>query len=459
MSSLQRSGLNISVGDTKSIVLALQALQAKIRTLEQDRDYHQDQYERELQAHEVYKLNMEQQIEHERAEHRRREKELTDMLKRAQQDRAQLEASVGGAPNDLTAFRNELEAMLAAEKSAAQEREARLIAEVEKLRSEIKGERTQHAALLMSIDNLAAEKRITDETNEQLRLAVDELLARQEQQQQLESASPSLQPHHNTSHGNRQQRQPARLQQQPQQQQYPPRQSVPRRRVSRRFPFQDPTCSSILRDVRNVSGEIPCCHPEAVAVDTSVSDARVRPSSRDPRRSRSGGGGNHNTSGRALPSSNAVNNTSGGGAELSANRRGGNSPASRAAPGPNTYPNPSTHMHAYPYGSAGAPSATANNDSVADVEAQLREELSDLEAQYTDAVAKASSGGLSRDVLTAALQRISDMIDDKESQLSLLAKIRQGASAAAASSSSSPAGAASYPSVQRQQLMNELRSL
>ncbi|EPY43001.1 hypothetical protein AGDE_00922 [Angomonas deanei] len=261
MSSLQRSGLNISVGDTKSIVLALQALQQKIRALERDRDYHQEQYERSLQANEAYKLEMESQMEQERAAYRKREEALRAQLQRTLDEKRHLETSTDN--DDLMQFRSELETMIAEEKRHAQQREGKLADEIERLRAEVEQERRTHRQLLESSQKIRAEREEACRTNEQLRHALNELISREEQLR----ASP---PRHikSTTKGNR----PATKRS---------HSSVrDRDRSARRPSYRDPTVNSILRDIRNVSAESPCTHDEASFSTTPV-PRRSSPASRN----------------------------------------------------------------------------------------------------------------------------------------------------------------------------------
>nr|CCC93740.1 conserved hypothetical protein [Trypanosoma congolense IL3000] len=167
-SSLHRSGLNMSVGDTRSIVLALQTLQDKIRRLEQDRNHHQDQYEKALQAHEAYKHDMEHQLEQERKHHRQREQELQEMVQRATAEKTKLQGTLDESRKDLGLFRTELEEMLQKECDSSKKRENALTMEMENLRREIEEQKKKHRVLLESIEELKVEKEAVIDTNHHL---------------------------------------------------------------------------------------------------------------------------------------------------------------------------------------------------------------------------------------------------------------------------------------------------
>lgn len=154
-SSLQRcSALNISVGDTKSIVLALQALQSKIRQLEKDRDYHHDQYEQAIRNHETFKSLLESRMEEERTIHRIREKELSELLRKAIEEKTQITAAGCGTRAALSQLREELEIMMEAERKASKEREQKLVLEIEKLQEAVQQEKRAHAGTLLKLQNL-----------------------------------------------------------------------------------------------------------------------------------------------------------------------------------------------------------------------------------------------------------------------------------------------------------------
>ncbi|EPY26072.1 hypothetical protein STCU_06335 [Strigomonas culicis] len=410
LSSLHRSGLNISVGDTKSIVLALQSLQQKIRVLERDRDYHQDQYERAVQANEAYKLEMEKQMDQERSMYRLRENELRQQLQRLQEEKRLLELQ--SSEEDLTAFRQELEGMIAAEKKHAQEREATLVTEVKRLREEVSTERERYAALVQQIDGLHEEKEKTSLTNEHLREALDELLRRHEDgpsRGYRGAAPPAPAAVHGRSGRGRgpavgsgrravsRKRTPSALLQ-------PPLAANPFESCRRHY--RDPTVNSILRDVRNVSSEIPCACDVSSAIGGPTPP--LRPTS--------------------------------------------SSPVSR---------NTST-LHTRPAevqpASGRIAESVKNKQAIVEVEDQLQEELEDLQTQYRNTITRAANEQIPEEVVTAALTRITSLIEGKKKQLHLLKgavheQERQERSANA------PQQAFIDKSTKRNLLVNEIREM
>lgn len=188
-SSLQRSAaLNISVGDTKSIVLALQSLQSKIRQLEKDRDYHHDQYERAIQSHEHFKTILESKMEEERSVHRIREKELSELLRKALEEKTHLTEFGSGSRAALAQLREELEVMIESERKSAKEREQKLLLEIEELRKLVKQEKSAHIATLLQLQEL--------KNPEPLQTAVRQRNASRERAEQQHSSRRS------TSHDN-----------------------------------------------------------------------------------------------------------------------------------------------------------------------------------------------------------------------------------------------------------------
>ncbi|KAK7199868.1 hypothetical protein NESM_000034700 [Novymonas esmeraldas] len=458
-SSLQRSGLSITVGDTKSIVLALQALQSKIRSLEQDRDYHQDQYEAALQAHERYKLDMEHQVEQERVAHRRREAELLELLRKAREERAQLEAALTGNKEDLGGFRRELEQMIASEKEIAQQREATLSGEVARLHADIKDEQTRRAALLVTVDNLKEEREEALATNEHLRVAMDDLLTRYESLQRQQRAPP-LQPVRRSSgtadpadarHGAlpggvaRQRRGFSSRTRSPR---YVPPPFSPvreRRRPAAPAPrqptasfalhhhYEDPTCNSILRDVRVVpDGGPPCAYP-------SIHSSMQLPHTPPP----------------PLPHAGAQT------------ARSGRSPRKHSARTPHTSRRQSPSRRAV--GPDTADTSALRTTAIEQVEAQLQDELSVLLRRYDDAVKDAATTGSPREATTATQQHIAALVEQKKEQLKLLKEARvelEGAMAlggahttGAAADGPAPTSAVHGKHTRRAMLVNELRSL
>ena len=175
-SSVQRSGLSISVGDTKSIVLALQSLQEKIRKLEYDRNFHQEQCEQAHTAHEAYKREVEAQLDRERGEHRRREDELRDLISRANTERSRLQMTLEESRGDLGAFRQELDALLDKERVQAGERETKLRQDLELYKSDILSEKSKHEKMAAIFDQMKSERDIILGTNRRLENTIKELI-------------------------------------------------------------------------------------------------------------------------------------------------------------------------------------------------------------------------------------------------------------------------------------------
>ncbi|KEG11389.1 hypothetical protein DQ04_02671000, partial [Trypanosoma grayi] len=367
-SSLQRSGLNMSVGDTKSIVLALQALQDKIRRLEQDRNHHQDQYERALQAHEAYKRDMEHQLEQERAHHRQSEKELQEMVQRATSEKAKLQSTLEESRKDLGTFRTELEEMLVKECDAAQQRENALATEVDKLRQEVEEQRKKHRALISSVEQLRAEKEAALDTNHHLELAIQEVLRMQQSRggdrSFLRNGDTSRvtdagrnrrggrrgRTYNNTSVGDSMHRTSSSHRAvDPRGRESRPTSALRSSSVTRRT-YRDPTYSSIQRDVR-----------------------------------KDGAGHSHEGAGSeyARPPPCAVVPT-----------------VSRTQP-------------------ATSPE-TRQSGAMAEVLQELQAELESLHQQYKETVERAAAEELSTEVLTAALNRLATVMDRKTEQIRLI---------------------------------------
>ena len=176
-SSVQRSGLAMTIGDTKSIVLALQSLQEKIRKLEQDRNFHQEQCEKAHQAHEAYKIDVEMKLESERSHHRQREQELQDLLARANAERQRLQSALEESKQDLGTFRSELEQLLETERSNANEREERFRLELESYRKEISHEKSSNERLTQTVEQLRAERDVIQTTNRRLESTIRDLIS------------------------------------------------------------------------------------------------------------------------------------------------------------------------------------------------------------------------------------------------------------------------------------------
>ena len=274
--SLQRSGLSMAVGDTKSIVLALQALQDKIRRLEQDRNFHQEQCETAHKKHEAYKLEVETQLDAERAQHRQREQELHELLARANAERARLQATLEDSKQDLGTFRVELEKLLEHEREQAKVREENLRDELDMLRSEVQTEKRQADEYHESIEKLKAEREIVQSTNRRLESTVRDLIAVNNNLMDTvkkgghavlnsgakRSTSNSRRVDPNASALSSARRAPS-----------PARRPVPARNHS----YLNPTHSSALRDVRTQGGDMP---PVRVSTPTQrSSSAQGRPRS------------------------------------------------------------------------------------------------------------------------------------------------------------------------------------
>lgn len=356
-SSVQRSSaLSISVGDTKSIVLALQALQSKIRQLEKDRDYHHNQYEQAIRSHEDFKSLLERKMEEERAIHRTREKELSELLRKALEEKTQIAAMGSGNRTALAQVREELELVMEAERKSSKEREHKLLLEIEELQKNIKNEKLAHSKTLSELQILktrmesysSSEKKKTlsatverQDVDKKIISSEDSLVAPRETAKPSSSgrssSDASLLPHrtqgeHSASRARQvsgrssPQRRSSRShlgQQSKTCLHHSPQEnskhslyhsgrhshhyssgvrredgtpssrggygSSPPFEVEYINNYQDPTCNSLLRDVRNVSGLAPCLHSSYMSFSSEV-----------PRRMRSNLGGRRNNSPEAF---------------------------------------------------------------------------------------------------------------------------------------------------------------
>eukprot|EP00758_Cryptobia_borreli_P004983 Tbor_TRINITY_DN4689_c0_g2::TRINITY_DN4689_c0_g2_i1::g.14968::m.14968 len=162
--------------DTKSIVLALQALQEKIRKLEEDRDFHRQECERAHIAHEAYKREVEDQLERERIEHRRREDELYNLIAKASAENSAMADSVEQSQMELSTFRDQLDSILEKERASFNERERELKQELEQHRSCYLEERSLHERLDQSLAQHEAEKKVLLSTNKRLEATVADLI-------------------------------------------------------------------------------------------------------------------------------------------------------------------------------------------------------------------------------------------------------------------------------------------
>ncbi|CCW60025.1 unnamed protein product [Phytomonas sp. EM1] len=450
-SSLLRSGLNISVGDTKSIVLALQALQGKIRALEQDRDLHRDQYERILQAHEAYKIDMEHQLERERAAHRRREEELQELLHKAHEEKSRMEGTLSGNQGDLSAFRKEIEDMIESEKNMARQRELKLQTEINRLQQEITEERARYNTLLSNVEKLKGERNTIEEINLNLRNAIYEL--------------------QNQPHSKQQQRQPARA---PNTRRGKPPgvyAGVPKesaRHIARGYSFhyggyQEPTCNSRLRDARNAFEEGSCvCGRAYLAGDSSVNTPRNNPSVAGHLSQRQGRSSSTHSRVRIISRDASVLPP-----HPSSCRKPSPSPSARTC-GPVPHRSSdgggvSPASPSYNYNTATNSGARKGSISIDEVEKQIDEELEELQREYQSTISRANAEKLPRHVVNEALKRISSHIDRKMEQVDLLRAARRELGPPRASTAvgngTSTEHVIAGKQVQRNRLVNELRSM
>lgn len=294
--SLQRtSALNISVGDTKSIVLALQALQSKIRQLEKDRDFHHDQYEQAVSSHEAFKRFMETQLEEERTAHRKRENELLALLRQAAEEKNQISSSFGNR-DSLAQLRKELETMVEAERKCAARREEQLLNEIKELHQSIKLEKLEHAAVLLKLEKLQTEHERVKQQRFMMpeKRNVQQYTPRDHSQRRAQSTSRNRA--RSTQGRSRSRSKDSRLRKANRGQTTSSSCPTPSHTCCRcacgrekensqsfqalyTHSYCDPTCCSMLRDVRNVDGVSPCTHEDEV----SLVHARVSSSSlKDP---------------------------------------------------------------------------------------------------------------------------------------------------------------------------------
>ncbi|EAN78014.1 uncharacterized protein TEOVI_000520000 [Trypanosoma equiperdum] len=420
--SLQRSGLNMSVGDTRSIVLALQTLQEKIRRLEQDRNHHQDQYEKALQAHEAYKQDMEHQLEQERSHHRRREKELHEMVQRATEEKTRLQSTLEESRKDLGTFRTELEEMLMKECDASKKRESALNSEMERLRHELEEQQKKHRTLLASIEELKAEKEAAIDTNHHLEQAIQELMRRCGTGSVDNSRMTDCDVTRLTNGSCR-------------------RNS---RKPRRSNAFVGPVRGRLqeARHLVNISGH------SAERRRASVGLAgNTRRTYRDPTYSSIQRDARRTSAGRAL--------------ELGLN---------------NSY-----HVRPVSRGRAATPVNQSHFDSVEgglrsgamkEVYEELQEELKSLHQQYKDTVERAAAEEISPEVVTAALNRISTLMDRKTDQIRLIKEAQRDMANAGVTVTDvpvprpissdrrrNPTPVGADKTTQRSLIVNELRSL
>ena len=163
--------------DTKSVVLALQGLQEKIRRLEEDRNFHREECEKAHIAHEAYKREVEDQLERERTEHRRRESELQRMISEAKQERTEMSRSMEDSRLELRKFREQLDGIMDHERSTHEEREGELRRELDECQRAIREESSKISELKHTIANLRSEREVVLSTNKRLEATVADLIS------------------------------------------------------------------------------------------------------------------------------------------------------------------------------------------------------------------------------------------------------------------------------------------
>lgn len=163
--------------DTKSVVLALQGLQEKIRRLEEDRNFHREECEKAHIAHEAYKREVEDQLERERTEHRRRESELQRMISEAKQERTEMSRSMEDSRLELRKFREQLDGIMDHERSTHEEREGGLRRELDECQRAIREESSKISELKHTIANLRSEREVVLSTNKRLEATVADLIS------------------------------------------------------------------------------------------------------------------------------------------------------------------------------------------------------------------------------------------------------------------------------------------
>jgi predicted RNase H-like nuclease (RuvC/YqgF family) len=409
--ALQRSGLVANVGDTKSIVLALQALQEKIRKLEQDRNFHQEQCDKAQRSHESYKLEIEGQLDAERSQHRIREQELQDLLARANAERSRLQSTLEESKSDLGHFREELEQMLSSERNQARSKEDQLLSELQQLRSDLNEERKSAEELATAVEQLKREREVIESTNRRLESTVRELITVQNNLMDsvkkggttvLNSGVKSM----SSIRGRSVHRDPsaanvstasARKVSVPRGTVEPSRRSGLHNTSSSRFTYMNPTHASVLRDVR--CGEIPA--PRAA---TPPRPPSPRPAPRAASSSR--GKGSLNTS-----------------VQL-----------------------PAEHMQA-----------------MEEVYDEMQAELRELESRYKEAIQDAARNDTSPDVLNNHLNQLMTQIQRKTEQIRLMRQTKGDLTSTTAGSFGERRGGTAAKGVdkalQRNQIVSELRSL
>lgn len=407
---LQRSGLAANMGDTKSIVLALQALQEKIRKLEQDRNFHQEQCEKAQRSHESYKLEIEGQLDAERSQHRVREHELQDLLARANAERSRLQSTLEESKSDLGHFRQELEQMLNAERSQARSKEDQLLSELEQLRSNLKEERKNADDLSTSLELLKREREVIETTNRKLESTVRELIT--VQNNLVDSVKKGGA---NVVNG-----------------------GVKSAAARGRSTYRDPANTSVT-SARKASA----ARADVSAVGVSRRSTQV-----------------HNTSSSRFTYMNATH------ASALRDVRSGEIPAPRSA----TPPRPPSPARPATRG-ASAQRRSLNTSAHLPVEhvqamdevyEEMQAELRDLEARYKSAIQDAARNDTSPDVLNNILNQLMTQIQRKTEQLRLMRQTKGDLGNASLIGTERRSGSVAKgvdKALQRNQIVSELRSL
>ena len=169
-------GGSMPAADTKSVVLALQGLQEKIRRLEEDRNFHREECEKAHIAHEAYKREVEDQLGRERAEHRRREGDLQRMIAEAKQERTDMSRNMEDSRLELRKFREQLDGIMDHERSTHEERESELRRELDECQRSIKEEASRLGELKQTVANLRSEREVVLSTNKRLEATVADLI-------------------------------------------------------------------------------------------------------------------------------------------------------------------------------------------------------------------------------------------------------------------------------------------
>lgn len=164
------------MGDTQTVIQALQSLQEKVRLLEEERNFHRRQCQDAHDKHESFKQSVEVQLRQERADHRRREEELQHIVDAMAADKKVLEDASVQNRSQMQRFRDELSLVMARERDTADIRERDLRNEVEVLRAETIDLRSYHEKLSQTIGQLKGERELILATNRRLEKTITELV-------------------------------------------------------------------------------------------------------------------------------------------------------------------------------------------------------------------------------------------------------------------------------------------